>query len=429
MSFNRRHFIRKALGTTATLTLLPFFQTSAGQELLDNVRSSNDPLFDPGATDETFWALIQQAYTVSPSILNLNNGGVSPQPRVVQEAVEHYNKMSNEAPSYYMWRILDRGREPVREKLAALLGARPDEVAINRNATESLETVVFGLQLERGDEVVLSTYDYPNMMNAWKQRAHRDGIVLKWVDLNLPEEEPTKIIEKYTSAFSERTKLVHLTHMINWTGQLLPVGEIGKVAKERGIEVLVDGAHTFAQLPYQIEELHCDYYGTSLHKWLCAPFGSGMLWVRPEKIKSLYPLFGAPEPDSSDIRKFEHLGTRSFAIEQAIGHAVEFHHMIGSERKANRLRYLNDYWLGKLKGLSNIQANHPENPALRGAISNISILGKDNAEISRVLFNKYRIHTVYIKWEKIDGIRITPNVYTSLRDLDRLVEALEDLAS
>ncbi|MEM1220415.1 MAG: aminotransferase class V-fold PLP-dependent enzyme, partial [Bacteroidota bacterium] len=257
----------------------------------------------------------------------------------------------------------------------------------------------------------------------------REGIVLKWVDLDLPEEQPEDIIEKYVAAFSERTKLVHLTHMINWTGQLLPVGAIGKLARARGIEVLVDGAHTFAQLPYKIQELHCDYYGTSLHKWLCAPFGSGMLWVRSEKIKALYPLFGAPQPDSSDVRKFEHLGTRSFAIEQGIGHAVEFHHMIGTDRKVKRLRYLNDYWLGNLKGLSNIQANHPENPSLRGAISNIHILGKDNAEISRELFNKYRIHTVYIKWEKIDGIRITPNVYTSLRDLDRLVDALQELAS
>ncbi|MEM1220682.1 MAG: aminotransferase class V-fold PLP-dependent enzyme, partial [Bacteroidota bacterium] len=172
MSFNRRHFIQKALGTTATLTLLPFFQTSTGQELLETLQSTQDPSLDPGTSDETFWALIQQAYTVSPSILNLNNGGVSPQPRVVQEAVEHYNRLSNEAPSYYMWRILDRGREPVREKLATLLGADPNEVAINRNATESLETIVFGLQLQRGDEIVLSKYDYPNMINAWKQRAH-----------------------------------------------------------------------------------------------------------------------------------------------------------------------------------------------------------------------------------------------------------------
>lgn len=423
MSFDRRQFIQKALGTTATLSILPFFQSGVGQALL----RESSKMIDPGVADDSFWALIQQAYTVSPTILNLNNGGVSPQPRVVQEAVEHYNKLSNEAPSYYMWRILDKGRESIREKLANLLGAKPEEVAINRNATEALETIVFGLRLKAGDEVVLSKYDYPNMINAWKQRAHRDGIILKWVDLNLPEEKEEDLVKKYEAAFTNRTKIVHLTHMINWTGQLIPVGAIGRKAKNLGIEVLVDGAHTFAQIPYAIEDLHCDYFGTSLHKWLCAPFGSGMLWVRSEKIGNLYPLFGSPDPESTDIKKFEHLGTRSFAIEQAIGQAIEFHHLIGSERKANRLRSLNDYWLDQVKPWGRIQHNHPANPNLRGAIANISVLGQDNAAITRELFNEFRIHTVHIGWEQVDGIRITPNVYTSLRDLDRLVEALDHL--
>jgi selenocysteine lyase/cysteine desulfurase len=334
MHSNRRRFLRQLSGTTAALTLTPFFASPAGEKFLRSLEDFRGVSPDDLAGEEEFWRHIKQAYTVSPTLLNLNNGGVCPQPRVVQEAVEHYNRFSNEAPSYYMWRILDRGREPLRQKLADLAGCSIDEIAINRNASEALETIIFGLRLQPGDEVVLSKYDYPNMINAWKQRAHRDGIILKWIKPVTPSENPDALAQPYIDQFTPNTRIVHLTHMINWSGQIMPVNHIAKAAHQRGIEVLVDGAHTFAHIDYKIPELDCDYFGTSLHKWLCAPFGSGMLYVRKGKIKNLYPLFAAPEVESDDIRKFEHLGTRSFAIEQAIAHAIEFHHLIGSERKA-----------------------------------------------------------------------------------------------
>jgi selenocysteine lyase/cysteine desulfurase len=409
------------MGTVAgTLATLPFFQSDSGKALLEALARQ------PGATDEDFWRLIQQAYTVSPTILNLNNGGVSPSPKVVQEAVERYNRLSNEAPSYYMWRILDKGREPLRAQLAGLLGSSPEEVAINRNASEALETVIFGLQLKAGDEVVLSKYDYPNMINAWKQRAHRDGVVLKWVDLDLPMEAESAIAERYISQFTDKTRVVHLTHMINWNGQVLPVRTIAEQARARDIDVMVDAAHSFVHLDFKVEELQCDYLGTSLHKWLCAPFGSGLLYVRQPKIEAIYPLFAAPEPDSSDIRKFEHLGTRSFAIEQAIGQAVQFHKLIGSARKEARLKYLRTYWVDQVRDLPGFRSYTPDNPDLAGAIANVGFGDRDASELYDHLFKKYKIHTVPIKWEGINGVRITPNVYTLTEDLDRLVLAIRD---
>jgi selenocysteine lyase/cysteine desulfurase len=368
--------------------------------------------------------MIKQSYTVSANILNLNNGGVSPQPRVVQEAVERYNKLSNETPSFYMWRTLNQGKEPMRAKLADIAGCSPDEIAINRNASEALETVIFGLRLEKGDEVVLTKQDYPSMINAWKQRELRDGIVLRWLDLDLPSEDEDEMAAQFIDAFGEKTKVVHITQVINWNGQILPVKKIASEARSRGIEVVVDGAHAFAHMDFKIPDLDCDYYGTSLHKWLSAPFGSGMLYVRKEKIAKLYPLMAAPKPEEDDIRKFEHLGTRSLAIEQAIGQAVDFHNMIGSERKFARLHYLKNYWAEAALQREGVQIGTSLKPEFGGAIAILSIEGVDPHALGRYLFSKHKIHTTTIVWENIKGVRITPNVYTVRKDLDRLIDAV-----
>ncbi len=425
---DRRNFLRRIAGATGLAAFSPFIHSVQGKNLLDAIeRNAHRPASDI-ATDEDFWHLVQQAYTASPNILNLNNGGVSPQPKVVQEAVEHYNRLSNEAPSYYMWRVLDQGKEPVRAKLAELVGCSPEEVSINRNTTEALANVIFGLRLNPGDEVVLTRQDYPNMINAWKQREKRDGIVLKWLNFEFPIEDNDLIVREFERAFTPKTKLVHITHMINWNGQILPAKQIAQAAHRRGIEVLLDAAHTFAHLDFKVPDLECDYMGTSLHKWLCAPFGSGLLYVKKDKIKNLYPLMSAGEPESEDIRKFENLGTRSFAIEQAIGHAVNFHLMIGAERKHKRLFYLKKYWTEKVLNVPGVSIGSPLKPEFSGAIALLRIEGKEPNVISEMLFNKYRIHTVAITWENIKGVRITPNVFTSLNDLDRFVAAVTEIA-
>jgi selenocysteine lyase/cysteine desulfurase len=417
---SRRKFVRNA-------TILP----SLLSHPLDlEMRSSRIQQPDRDVTlDEDFWHQIKMAYTVSPTLVNLNNGGVCPQPKVVQDAVERYNQLSNETPSYYMWRILDKGRESIREKLAGISGCSSEEIAINRNASEALETVIFGLRLSRGDQVVLTRQDYPNMINAWKQREHRDGIILKWIDLDLPSENAEEIAQSYIKAFTDATKVVHITHVINWMGQIIPARRIADAARERNIEVLIDAAHSFAHLDYQIPDLGGDYLGTSLHKWLCAPFGSGMLWVRKEKIKNLYPLFGSPAPEDDNIRKFEHLGTRSFAIEQGIGQAVDFHQMIGSERKFKRLHYLKNYWMQQLSDVAGIEFFTSQNPEFGGAIGFFGLKNMDPGQIGDQLLSAYNIHVVPIKWEQFSGVRVTPNVYTLTTDLDRFVKAVKMIAS
>lgn len=426
---SRRKFIRQ-FSTFTAATTLPFFHTLEGKTLIQSIKEKKHLSATVIAKDEDFWHLIKQAYTVSPTVLNLNNGGVSPSPRTVQEAVEHYNRWSNELPSHYMWHILDRnGKEPIREKLANLAGCSKEEIAIHRNTTESLANVIFGLPLKAGDEVVLSKQDYPNMINAWKQRQLRDGIVLKWVNLDPIMENTDLIVQKYRELFTIKTKLVHITHAINWSGQLLPVKAIADAAKQENLEVLVDGAHTFAQLDFKIPDLNCDYFGTSLHKWLCAPFGTGMLYVKKDKISKIYPLMGAPNSSVGDIRKFEHIGTRSIAIEQGIGQAIDFHQMIGSKRKETRLRFLKNYWAEKVVKFNGVSINTPMNPKFSGAIALLSIAEKKPQEVAHYLKNKHQIHSVGIVWENISGVRITPNVYTLTADLDRLVNAIKLLTN
>jgi selenocysteine lyase/cysteine desulfurase len=399
---DRRKFLRQ-LGLTAGALSLPGIfdplMASPGAKSLERVKRMTP---EQAATDEEFWHWIRSQYSISPAIINLNNGGVSPQPKPVQEAHINFYKHCNEAPSFYMWRELDRGREPLRRQLAGLAGVLPDEVAINRNATEGLNTIIFGLNLK--------------------------GIKLVWVSHELPVEDEETLARTYTSAFTDKTKIVHVTHIINWVGQIMPVRKIADEAHKRGIEVICDSAHSFAHFEYKIPDLGCDYWATSLHKWLGAPFGSGMMWIRKEKIKNIWALLSNSEPDGSDIRKFESLGTRSFASEMAISAAIDFHLLIGGKRKEARLRFLKDYWTQKAAAIPGVKINTPTRPEFACAIGHFSIDGVKPEEIDAILYDKYRLHTIHVKWENISGVRVTPNVYTSLADLDLLVEAIRGIA-
>lgn len=426
---DRRSFLQSAGKLSATLLLGISSTPSWGRALDEALQHASDVPAGELASDEDFWHAVQQAYTVSPSVINMNNGGVAPSPKTVQDAMKRLHDLSNEAPSYYMWRIVDQGREPLRKRLAMLAGCDAEEIALQRNASEALENIIFGLPLKEGDEVVLSKQDYPNMINAWKQRALRDKVKLVWVDLPLPNENEDLLANIYASAFTPRTKVVHVTHVINWNGQIIPVRKIADSAREKGIEVLVDGAHSFAHFQFTIPSLGADYFGTSLHKWLSACIGSGMLYVRKEKIPVVYPLFAAPEPLASDIRKFEHLGTRPFFIEQAIGKAIDFHEMIGAERKEKRLFFLKNYWMKKVRDIPGVQIGTSLKEGFGCAIGLVGVEGRKPAELEQYLFNNYKIHTVGIEWESIRGIRVTPNVYTTTKELDLLVEGITRFAA
>lgn len=419
---DRRSFIQQ---TAALLGGVAFHKSlnAAFPELL--------PKFGADATEEDFWRQVRSAFACSPTLINLNNGGVSPSPRAAMEALDHYNRMCNEAPSYYMWRILDQDREPLRMNLAALAGVPHDELAICRNATEALNTLIFGLPLKAGDEVVLSTYDYPNMANAWKQRALRDGVKLVHADPQLPSEDEEAMAQAFISRFTERTKLVHVTHIVNWNGQILPVRRIADAAHARGIEVLVDAAHSFALLDYKIPDLGADYWGTSLHKFLCAPFGNGLMWVKKEKIGKVWPLLSNDKPLGEDIRKFETLGTRSFPIEMATGYSLDLHNLIGSGRKQMRIHQLKNHWMEQASTLPGVVVRTSSDPRFGCAIGVFGIEGKKASAISEELFAKWKVHTVAIERDGLPGteagfnhVRVTPNVYTTTHELDRLLEGI-----
>ena len=429
MTNDRRTFLKQAAALAGAFSANSLFNQVHAEDWRKASQKVSHLSPAQVAEDEDFWRVIQESYTVNSNIINLNNGGVSPSPLVVQQAVERYNQLANEGPSYFMWRIMDQGREPLREKLANLAGVSPDEIAIDRNSTEALNTIIYGLDLKAGDEVVGCKQDYPHMMQAYRQRAQREGIVYKQVSFDFPIEDDDQIVKAYEAAITPKTRLLHVTHMINWTGQIMPARKICDMAHEKGIEVLVDGAHSFGLLDFKIPDLHCDYFGTSLHKFLSAPIGSGMMWIKKGKIEKVWTLLCDDKPLSGDIRKFENIGTRSFPIEQGIGEAINFHEGIGSKRKEERIRYLKNYWASKVQQIPKVKLHTSLDPKYSCAICGVSIDGMTPVELDDALFNDYKIHTVGIVYENISMVRVTPHVYTRLDDLDKLVTAIGEIAA
>jgi selenocysteine lyase/cysteine desulfurase len=425
----RRQFLQQASMLACAFSANSLFNKLHAADMESASLKVNHLGPDEIAKDEDYWSVVQQGYTVNPDIINLNNGGVSPSPKVVQEALERYNKYVNEGPSYYMWNIMDQGREPLRAKLADLAGADNEEIAINRNSTEALNTVIYGLPLKAGDEVIGAKQDYPNLIYAWKQRVARDGIKYTQLNFQFPMEDDDQIVHTFEQAITPQTKIIHVTHIINWIGQIMPVRKIADMAHQHGVEVLCDSAHAFGLLDFEIPDLGCDYFGTSLHKFLSAPIGSGMLWIKKDKIAKIWPLLCNDHPNSGDIRKFESLGTRSFAIEQAIGEAINFHESIGRKRKEERIRYLKNYWAKRAQEIPGVEICTSLKAEYSCAICGVRVKGMTPGELNDALFKNHRIHAVGVNWENISCVRITPHVYTRPKDLDVLVKALKEIAA
>ena len=375
--------------------------------------------------DESFWLEIQQAFTVDRSLINLNSGGVSPSPRIVQEAMKGHLDYSNEAPVYTMWRILEPQREGVRQRLGRAFGCDAEEIALVRNSSEGLQICQLGFDLEPGDEVLTTTQDYGRMITTFKQRERRDGIVLKQFPVPIPAEDPDEIVRLFESNITPRTRLILMCHMINITGQILPVKPVVQMARRRGIPVIVDGAHAFGHFDFVHEDLDCDYYASSLHKWLLAPHGTGLLYVRKEKIKELWPLMAAPEGMDGDIRKYEEIGTHPAANYVAIAEALTFHQGIGPKRKEDRLRFLRNYWAEPLLQHDRVRLHTSLKPEFSCCIGTVQIDGVDTAKLGEHLWSAHRIIATPIKHPEFEGLRVTANVFTTLEELDRFVEAME----
>jgi selenocysteine lyase/cysteine desulfurase len=419
---SRRQFLgRIAGGAGAVLALRP--------GTLEAVRHASGKVAarppDDVAADEDFWREVQQAFTVDRTLINLNNGGVSPSPRVVQDAMRRHLEYSNQAPVYTMWKVLEPQIESVRHGLAAAFGCDPEEMAVTRNASESLEICIFGLDLQRGDEVLTTNQDYPRMLTTWRQRERRDGVVLRTISFPVPPPSLDDLRERFLRAITPRTRVIQLCHITNLTGQIFPVREICRLGRERGIEVIVDGAHAFGQFPFTRDDLDCDYYGTSLHKWLFAPHGTGFLYVRRSKIAKLWPLMAAPAAMDADIRKFEEIGTHPAANHNAIAEALAFQDGIGLARKAARLRYLRDRWMRRLDGRKGVKIFTSFDAAMAGAIGNVGLEGMRPDALAEHLWQRRRIIVTPIVHDEFQGIRVTPNVYTTLGEVDAFVEEME----
>ncbi|MFL5765537.1 MAG: aminotransferase class V-fold PLP-dependent enzyme [Bacteroidia bacterium] len=417
---NKRDFLKKAsllgIGTmTASSALAKMFE-SVKHIPAEKLAEKND-----------FWQDIRSAYKLNPDHINLENGYYCILPEVTLEKHIQHIRDVNKLGAYYMRTVQFDNKKKMVEKLAVLAGCSADELIITRNATESLDMIIMGQDWKAGDEAVMANQDYGAMLDMFEQVSKRYGTVNKIIDIPMDPKSDEEVVEAYAKAITPKTKLLMICHMVNITGHILPVKKICDMAHSKGVPVMVDGAHAFAHIQFTIPGLGCDYYGSSLHKWLSVPLGAGMLYVKKEHIPSVWPIFCEAGKKQDDISRLNHTGTIPVHTDLAIADAIDFYLMIGAEQKETRLRYLQNYWVSKVKGLPNIILNTPSDPTRSCAIANVGIKNMAPPELAKVLYDRYKIYTVAIDGKGVHGCRITPNIFTTTEELDILVKALTEL--
>lgn len=435
MATRRRFLIAagaSALGAPALARLHP--------RAIDIARELKKERLQPqeAAGDESFWSQVARAFTIDRSVINLNNGGVSPSPAFVQEAMKRHLDFSNTAPPpYALWQILEPQKEGTRLALAQMFGGDPEELAITRNASESLQILQQGLPLERGDEVLTTTADYPRMINTFKQRERREGIRLVRFQIPVPADDPAEVVRRFEAHITPRTRMILCSRVVFLNGGVMPTPEICALGRARGIPVVVDAAHSFAHLDERIDALGCDYMGTSLHKWLFAPHGTGLLYVRRDRIGGVWPLMAADDTQTHDIRKFEEIGTHPAANHLAVAEALTFHDGIGGARKLARMVWLRDRWADRLLGgphAARVHLRTSRRPGMAGGIATVDFDGLDPGPLQAWLWSRHRIFTVAINdgpgtpeplRHNVRGLRISPSVYTTPREIERFCDAVE----
>jgi selenocysteine lyase/cysteine desulfurase len=421
---SRREFLDR-VGKVAGVSALAAGFASFSTQRIAAAAARLSPRTDAGqAGDEDFWRTVQDAWDVDRALLNLNNGGCSPAPRAALELLFRHWRFANATMYHNLMAILHPQKEAVRAELASLFGASPEEIAVVRNASEALEAITLGLPLEKGDEVLSTTHDYPRMVTTWKQRAARDGIVFQQIPLPVPPRSQAEIAELFARAIGPRTKVLHFCHVVNMTGEILPVRALCRMAREKGILTIVDGAHSFAHLDFVRDDLECDFFGTSLHKWLSAPVGNGMLYVRQELIPKVWPLLAAEEKQAADVRKFEEFGTHPVPIFLAIAEAARLHRAIGPRRKQERMRALREAWAGRVVKLPGVKLLTSTDPAQSCGVATMAIEGIEAPKLAKWLLEKKQIVVSPMGHPEVKGIRVTPHVYTTLSELDRFVDAI-----
>lgn len=417
---DKRSFLKKAsLAGLAGIASFP-----AIGKILDSV-SHLSP--EEITKNEDFWASIRSAYKLKPDYINLENGYYCILPEEVLESYFNHIREVNLQGAYYMRTVQFDNKKMVATKLAELAGCSSDELIITRNTTESLDMIISGLDWKAGDEAVMADQDYGAMLDMFGQVSKRYGTVNKIINVPNHPKSDEEIIEIYANAITPKTRLLMISHMINITGQILPVKKICDMAHSKNVPVMVDGAHAFAHIKFTIPELNCDYYGCSLHKWLSVPLGAGMLYVKKENISKIFPLFPEGEKKEDDILRLNHTGTIPVHTDLTISNSIDFYNKIGAQRKEDRLRYLQNYWTSKVRNFPNVILNTPEEEYRSCGIANVGVKNMKPADLAETLLKKYKIYTVAIDGKGVQGCRITPNVFTSTEDLDVLVKALKEI--
>jgi selenocysteine lyase/cysteine desulfurase len=419
---NKRSFLKKLgmVSVAAPLTFIQLEQVVAAVKHLDVTEV---------ASDEDFWLKVRGDYAIKPDYINLENGYYCFMPKQTMEhTIEHLRHINYEG-SYYLRTVQWENKDKVANKVAEIVGCTGEEVVITRNTTESLDTIIGGIHWNEGDEAVMAEQDYGAMLNHFKYIGKRFGVVNKMVSLPNHPENDDEIVDLYASAITAKTRLLMVCHMVNITGQVLPIRKIADMAHARGVEVMVDGAHAFSHISFQMKDLDCDYYGASLHKWLSAPLGAGMLYVKKGKIDNVWPLLAEDDLEPNDIHRLNHTGTHPVHTDLGILDAIEYQNAIGLERKEARLKYLQHYWTSQLRGHPRVNVNTPADMNRHGGIGNVGIEGIDPSALAKTLLDDYQIFTVAINRPGVQGLRITPNVYTTTMELDALVVAIKELSA
>jgi isopenicillin-N epimerase len=419
---DRRQVMQIATGAMSLVA----FQANAAEKAATASAAVAGRTPEDVARDEDYWTDIRNAFTIDRNVINFNNGYASPAPIPVQDAMKRYLDYSNMGPIQTMVTMLYPQIEDVRRNLARVAGCDPEEMAIVRNSSEANEIVQYGIDLKPGDEVLTTDQDYPRMLTTFRQRERRDGIVLKTVSFPVPVMSSDDLYNRIAQAVTPKTKLILICHITNRTGVIFPVRRIADMAHAKGIPLMVDGAHAFNHFPYKISDLNCDYYGVSLHKWTCAPIGTGFLYVRKERIPQTWSLMASSDKQVNDIRKFEEIGTHPAAEPNAISEALVFNENIGVARKAARLRYLRDRWAHRLRENAKVKILHSESPELSCGIGFIGFNGVDAGKMYEQLLTKYNIITAHSPLPgQYDGLRVTPHIYSTLREVDTFADAVE----
>jgi len=417
---DKRNFI-KTLGALSVSSLV-----SASE--LTKIKSVSNSL-PKTISDEELWATIRSHYTLKDDYINLESGyySIIPNP-VLEHFIKHVRHVNIEG-SYYMRNDLKKNKDRVISELADLVGSTSDQIAITRNTTESLDLVISGFQWEKGDEAIYAKQDYGSMKEMFEQISSRYGVKNKIVSVPNHPKNDEEIVSIYESQITDKTKLIMVCHMINITGQILPIKKICEMAHTYGVEVMVDGAHCVGHFDFSIDEFNCDYYGSSLHKWLATPLGAGLLYVNRNNTHKIWPLLANGNTNKNDIKRLNHIGTHPVHTDLAISNSIDYTNWIGMKKKEKRMRYLQRYWSDKLRSIENVIVNTPEDLNRSCGIGNVGLSNMSPSAMSKVLFEKYKIFTVAIDYANVKGCRISPNIFTTTYELDQFVIAVQEMAN